>query len=212
MTVCGMYCVKGAKIIFDGCRSEELAPAGWVERIHFVSCAGQCSYFAGAPKAPERGERGTPPAGRPLSLILWRVSVYEIDSNSLDTKLLDVGEACKRPSSAVVILRAGIALITSTNVLVECCQNLGGLKGGHVKKTTPDSSTRKAASRKSCDDAKVVGSTFQRAPEIRVSRCRGRGDGAGGEDDVVTDDVGADEAKPWRKEGETTYLQHYVSP
>ena len=98
-----MHCVDGRQIVLDSCSSKYLAPAGWIERIGLVDRAGQCSYFAGAPEAPQKSEARVPPANGPLSFILEGRRVCKIDGNDLNPKFLDIREAHQWPGSIVVV-------------------------------------------------------------------------------------------------------------
>ena len=80
----------------------------------------------------------------------------------------------------VVVRGAGIARVSSVNVVVESLKDLDGLRGGHVEEAAPDFVGRKAAGREPRDDAEVVRATFEGAPQVRVGRCRSGDDGTGG--------------------------------
>ena len=101
---------------------------------------------------------------------------------------------------------AGIARSGSIDAFVESGEDLGGLKCGHIDEAAPYSSGGEAPGLETSDDAEIIGAAFESAPEVWVSRFGGCGDGSGGEDDFVAENVGADQAEVWREEGETACL------
>ena len=74
-------------------------------------------------------------------------------------------------------------------------KDLGGLGGSQIEEATPDFGGWETAGNKTRDNTEIVRATFEGSPQVRISRFRGTGDGAGGEDDFVANDVRADQAK-----------------
>jgi hypothetical protein len=68
----------------------------------------------------------------------------------------------------VVVRNVRTAKVRSIDAFVECCEDLGGLVGGHIEEAAPDFGRGEAAGREACDDAKVVGAALEGAPEVRV--------------------------------------------
>ena len=75
---------------------------------------------------------------------------------------------------------------------MESRKDFGGLKSRHIEEAAPDFGGGEAAGRKARDNTEVVGAAFESAPEVGIGGCGGCGDGAGGENDFVAEDVGAD--------------------
>ena len=74
---------------------------------------------------------------------------------------------------------------------MKSCEDLGGLESGHIKEAAPDFHTGEAAGREARDDTEIVGTAFKGPPEVGIGRGGGGDDGAGGEDDFVAEDIGA---------------------
>ncbi len=163
--VCGG---EGGRIVLDRCGGEDLAPAGGVERVHFVGRAGQGADLAGAPEVPERSEGGGPPAGGPFLPVLGGLGIDEIYGDGLDTEFLDIGEAGDGAGGVVVVRGAGIARIRSVDEFVERREDFRGLGGGHIQEAAPDFGGGEAAGCEACDDAEVVRAAFEGTPEVRV--------------------------------------------
>lgn len=68
----------------------------------------------------------------------------------------------------MVVRGAGIARIRSADEFVKSREDLGGLRGGHVKEAAPDIGGGKASCCETRDDAEVVGAAFESAPEVGV--------------------------------------------
>ena len=125
----------GGRIAFDSRGGENLAPAGGVERVHFVGRAGQGTDLAGAPEAPERSVGGCPPVGGPFLLVFGDLGMDEIYGDGLDADFLDVGEAGYGARGAIG--SAGITRFGSIDAFVKSAEDLGGLKRGHIDEATP---------------------------------------------------------------------------
>lgn len=117
---------------------------------------------------PERSEGGGPPAGGPFLPFLGGLGIDEIHGNGLDTESLNIGEAGDGAGGVLVERSAGFPRIRSVDELVESREDLGGLGGRHIEEAAPDFGRREAAGRKACNDAEIVGSPFESAPEVRV--------------------------------------------
>ena len=104
---------------------------------------------------------------------------------------MEVGEAGYGAGGVTVICGAGIAGLCFIEPFVESCEDFGGLGGWHVEETAPYFRGGEAAGCEARNDAKVVGTAFEGAPEVGIDSCGRCGDGAGGEDDFVAEDVGA---------------------
>lgn len=159
---------EGGGIVLDSCGGEDLASAGRVQHVHFVGGAGQSADFASPPEAPERSERGCPPADGPFVLVLGGFGMDKIHCDGLNAKFLDIGEAGDGAGGVIVVRGAGIARTRSVAKFLESHKNLGGLRGGHIEKAAPYFSGWETASREARDDAEVVGAAFQGAPEVTV--------------------------------------------
>lgn len=94
--------------------------------------------------------------------------MHEVHGDSLKAEFLDIGEACNGTDGVVVVSSAGIVRYHSINTFVESCEDLGGLKGGHIEEAAPDFGGGEAADRETSDDAEVVGAAFEGTPEVRV--------------------------------------------
>ena len=187
-----MRASKSGRVVLDSRGGEDLAPTRGVERVHFVGRAGQGADLAGTPEAPERWEGGGSPTGGPFLLVLRGLSINEIYGDSLDIKFLDVREAGDGAGGVVVVYGARFAKIRSVEEFMESREDFGGLKGRHIEEAAPDFSRREAAGREARYDPEIIGATFKGAPEVGISYCGGCNNGAGGEDNFVAKDVGAD--------------------
>ena len=199
-------------VVSDGRGGEELAPARGVQHVHFVGRAGERAGLAGAPEAPDGVEGRSFPACGPC-IVFWAFRVSEVYGDELDAERLDVGEAGDGTGGVVVVLRGRVTGVfpTDTDAFVECGQGLASAGGGHVEEAAPDFGAGEATRGKARDDAEVVGAAFEGAPEVGVGGFGGCSDRARREDDLVADDVGADEAKAGGEEGEATCVFALIS-
>ena len=100
--------VESGRVVLNSRGGEDLAPAGRVERVHFIGCAGQGADLAGAPEAPERSEGGVPPAGGPFLSVLGGLGVNEVHGDGLDAEFLDIGEAGNGAGGVAIVCGARI--------------------------------------------------------------------------------------------------------
>ena len=164
----GVCCGDGRRVVLDSRGGENLAPPRRIERVHFVGRTGQGTDLTGAPEAPERSKGEGPPAGRPLFFVLRGLGIDEIHGDGLDAEFLDIGEASDGAGRVIVVCGAGITRIASANIFMEGCEDLGCLEGRHIEEAAPYLGGGEAASCETCDNAEVVGSTFEGAPEIGI--------------------------------------------
>ena len=85
----------------------------------------------------------------------------------------------------------GILRIHSVDALMESRKDLGSLEGGHIEESAPNSGGGEATDSEARNDAEIIGTAFEGAPEVRVSRCGGCSEGARGKNDFIAEDVGA---------------------
>ena len=192
VAVGGMRRDEGSVVVLDGRVGEDLALAWRVERVHLVGRAGEGSELAGAPEAPERSEGGGLPVRGPFLFVLGGFGVDEIHGYGLEAEVLDIGEAGYGAGGMVIVRATGILRIHSIDGFMESCEDLDGLKGGHIEEAAPYHSGGEAAGREARDDAEVVGAAFEGTPEVGIGRFGGRRDEAGGKNELVAENVGAD--------------------
>lgn len=92
----------------------------------------------------------------------------------------------------VIVGGTGILGIDSVDTVMESGEHLGGLKGGHIEEAAPDRGGGETTGSEARDDAEIVGAAFEGTPEVGIGGFGGCGDGAGGKDELVAENVGAD--------------------
>jgi len=98
--------------------------------------------------------------------VIGKLGVDDIHRYGLHAELRNIREADERSGGVVIVCGSRICF---ADEFVKSREYFGGLEGGHIEEATPNFRGREASGCKTCDDAKVVGTTFEGTPEIRIT-------------------------------------------